>query len=166
MRRFLSALTVASSAAAPAGQAVNIADERFVVYVPAHHAPHGYGLIVFISLWQEAGVSRYWLPDSHSVWANGELTVGHDNIVARYAKAFKDGVFLSGLRTPQHIEVANGGSPDAAEVGTWKWKMHYSGHDLTWSGRYLAMWHKVDGQWGLRSDLYVVTRCTGGNACR
>ena len=111
-------------------------------------------------------ISRYWLPDSHSVWANGELTVGHDNIVARYAKTFKDGVFLSGLRTPQHIEVANGGSQDAAEVGTWKWKMHYSGHDLTWSGRYLAMWHKVDGQWGLRSDLYVVTRCTGGSGCR
>jgi len=60
VRRFLSPLTVASSAAAPAGQAVNIADERFVVYVPAHHAPHGYGLIVFISPWQEAGVPRGW----------------------------------------------------------------------------------------------------------
>jgi ketosteroid isomerase-like protein len=111
-------------------------------------------------------ISRYWLPDSHSVWANGELAVGHDNIVARYAKTFKDGSFLSGLRTPQHIEVANGGRPDAAELGTWKWKMHYSGQDVIWRGRYLAMWHKVDGQWGLRSDLYVVTRCTGGSACR
>jgi pimeloyl-ACP methyl ester carboxylesterase len=39
VRRFLSPLTVASSAAAPAGQAVNIADERFVVYVPAHQYP-------------------------------------------------------------------------------------------------------------------------------
>jgi dienelactone hydrolase len=60
VRRFLSPLTVANSAAAPAGQAVNIADERFVVYVPARHAPHGYGLIVFISPWQEAGVPRGW----------------------------------------------------------------------------------------------------------
>lgn len=113
-----------------------------------------------------AVISRYWLPDSHSVWANGELTVGHDNIVARYAKTFKDGVFVSGHRTPQRIEVANDGRPDAAEIGTWTWKMHYAGQDVTWSGRYLAMWHKVEGQWGLRSDLYVMTRCTGGGACR
>jgi ketosteroid isomerase-like protein len=111
-------------------------------------------------------ISRYWLQDSHSVWANGELTVGHDKIVARYAKTFKSGGFLSGLRTPQRIEVIDGETPDAAEVGTWTWKMRYSGQDLTWSGRYLAMWQKVDGRWGLRSDLYVTTGCTGGSACR
>jgi pimeloyl-ACP methyl ester carboxylesterase len=62
VRRFLSPLTVARSAAAPAGQAINIADERFVVYVPAQHAARGYGLIVFISPWQEAGVPRGWAP--------------------------------------------------------------------------------------------------------
>jgi hypothetical protein len=49
-------------------------------------------------------ISRYWLLDSQSVWANGRLTVGHDNIVARYAKTFKDGDFLFGLRTPQRID--------------------------------------------------------------
>jgi ketosteroid isomerase-like protein len=111
-------------------------------------------------------ISRYWLLDSQSVWANGKLTVGHDNIVARYAKTFKDGDFLFGLRTPQRIDVATAGGSDAAEIGIWKWKMHYLGQEITWSGRYLAMWQKVDGQWGLRSDLYVTTRCTGGSACR
>ena len=50
-------------------------------------------------------ISRYWLLDSQSVWANGRLTVGHDNIVARYGKTFKDGDFLFGLRTPQRIDV-------------------------------------------------------------
>lgn len=28
-------------------------------------------------------ISRYWLLDSQSVWANGRLTLGHDNIVSR-----------------------------------------------------------------------------------
>lgn len=111
-------------------------------------------------------ISRYWLLDSQSVWADGKLTVGHDNIVARYAKTLKDGDFLFGLRTPQRIDVAAGGGSDAAEVGTWKWKVHYLGQEITWSGRYLAMWQKVGGQWGLRSDLYVTTRCAGGSACR
>jgi ketosteroid isomerase-like protein len=111
-------------------------------------------------------ISRYWLLDSQSVWANGRFTVGHDNIVARYAKTFKDGDFLFGLRTPQRIDVDPAGGTDAAEVGVWKWKMRSSGQEITWSGRYLAMWQKVDGNWGLRSDLYVTTGCTGGSACR
>lgn len=110
-------------------------------------------------------ISRYWLSDSQSVWADGKLTIGHDNIVARYAKTFNDGVFLFGLRAPQRIDVDTAGGADAAEIGTWKWKMRYSGQEITWSGRYLAMWQKVDGQWGLRSDLYVMTGCTGGSAC-
>ncbi len=92
------------------------------------------------------------------------LTAGHDNIVARYAKTFKDGDFLFGLRIPQRIDVATGGGSDAAEVGVWKWKRRHLGQEITWTGRYLAMWQKVDGHWGLRSDLYVTTGCTG--ACR
>lgn len=109
-------------------------------------------------------ISKYWLLDSQSVWASGKLTAGHDNIVARYAKTFKDGDFLFGLRIPQRIDVATGGGSDAAEVGVWKWKRRHLGQEITWTGRYLAMWQKVDGHWGLRSDLYVTTGCTG--ACR
>jgi hypothetical protein len=74
--------------------------------------------------------------------------VGHDNIVARYGKTFKDGDFLFGLRTPQRIDVDPAGGTDAAEVRVWKWKMRSSGQEITWSGRYLAMWQKVDGNWG------------------
>ena len=119
-----------------------------------------------LALRDAEAISRYWLLDSQSVWANGRLTVGHDSIVARYAKTFKDSDFLFGLRTPQRIDVDPAGGTEAAEVGVWKWKMRSSGQEITWSGRYLAMWQKVDGNWGLRSDLYVTTGCTGGSACR
>ncbi len=111
-------------------------------------------------------ISGYWLPDSQSVWASGKLTVGHDEIVARYAKLFKSDYFVSGLRTPQTVEVTGNGGSDAAEVGVWEWKVRDSGQEITWSGRYLAMWQKVGGRWSLRSDLYVTTGCTGGSACR
>jgi ketosteroid isomerase-like protein len=113
-----------------------------------------------------AVIAKYWLQDAQSVWANGELTVGRDNIIRRYAKTFHDGEFVSGIRTPQRIDVATGGRADAAELGTWEWRMRFSGKVLTWKGRYLAMWHKVDDQWRIRSDLYVVTACTGGSACK
>jgi ketosteroid isomerase-like protein len=113
-----------------------------------------------------AVISKYWLQDAYSVWAGGDLTVGHDSIVKRYARTFHDGVFLSGVRKPQQVEVGSGAPNDAAEAGTWEWRMRESGEVITWSGRYLAMWRKVDGQWRIVSDLYVTTGCVGGSACR
>lgn len=52
-------------------------------------------------------ISRYWLLDSESVWADGKLTVGRDNIIARYAKTFKDGDYLFGLRTPRVVDLSS-----------------------------------------------------------
>ena len=50
-------------------------------------------------------ISKYWRQDSQSVWADGDLTAGHDNIIARYAKTFQGGRFLWGVRTPEHVDV-------------------------------------------------------------
>ena len=113
-----------------------------------------------------AAIAKYWQRDKcESIWANGVLTVGRDNIVARYAKAFDNRDFIWGIRTPHRVDVATDGRSYAAEVGTWKWKMRSSGHVVTYEGRYLAMWHRVDETWRLQSDLYVETACTGGGAC-
>ena len=113
-----------------------------------------------------AAIVKYWQRDNcESIWANGVLTVGRDNIVARYTKAFDNREFIWGIRTPHRVDVATDGRSYAAEVGTWKWKMRSSGHVVTYEGRYLAMWHRVDDTWRLQSDLYVETACTAGRAC-
>jgi predicted esterase len=41
-------------------QSLNLADERFVVYVPAHAGPHGHALLVFVPPWDEAAVPKGW----------------------------------------------------------------------------------------------------------
>lgn len=112
-----------------------------------------------------AAISKYWLQDAQSVFAGGEVRIGRDKIIERYAKIFQGGAFLAGVRKPERIDVATGGPGEAAESGAWEWRMRQSGQDLTYRGRYLAMWLKVGGHWFLRSDLYVTTACTGGNAC-
>lgn len=66
-RRLLSPATAArvqrqsaKSGQSLAGQAVNLAAERFIVYVPSHPAEHGYALIVFVPPWQQAGLPEGW----------------------------------------------------------------------------------------------------------
>lgn len=112
-----------------------------------------------------ATLSKYWLREAQSVFAGGEVKVGRSEILARYTAIFQGGNFISGLRTPERIEVATGGLLEAAESGHWEWRMRQSGQELFYRGRYLAMWRKVDGRWLLCSDLYVTTACSGGDNC-
>jgi hypothetical protein len=77
-----------------------------------------------------AAISKYWLQEAQSVFAGGEVKVGRPEIMARYAAIFKSGNFISGLRTPERIEVATGGPREAAESGHWEWRMRQSGQEL------------------------------------
>jgi predicted esterase len=44
-------------------QAIDLAQERFVLYVPPHPPPpEGYALLVFVPPWQETRVSPQWIP--------------------------------------------------------------------------------------------------------
>ena len=42
-------------------QSVDLANEKFAVFVPAQAPPEGYALLVFIAPWQAAGVPRNWI---------------------------------------------------------------------------------------------------------
>ncbi len=43
-------------------QSIDLAQERFSIYVPTTRPPDGYGLLVFVAPWQEAKVPQQWLP--------------------------------------------------------------------------------------------------------
>lgn len=101
--------------------------------------------------------ARYWHPDVSTTGGDGSLWVGYDKNVEGFAGIFKDPSFVSGLRTPEKIEVATGGPKSAAETGIWEWRERVGGQVLTYSGRYLVMWNLVDERWRIRSELYVTT---------
>ena len=42
------------------GQPVNLADEKFIVYLPTLHPKNGFGLLVFVPPWQDARVPPGW----------------------------------------------------------------------------------------------------------
>jgi len=71
----LSALRVNQEAARAGttlrGQSIDLASERFSIYVPAHPYPplHGYSLLVFVPPWSRAEVPFQWIPalDRHDM---------------------------------------------------------------------------------------------------
>lgn len=113
-----------------------------------------------------AVTGKYWLPDAHTTGGGGSLWVGRDKNIEGFSKIFSDPNFVSGCRTPDHVEVATGGPNEAAEMGVWEWRSRDKGQELIYRGRYLVMWQKLNGQWRIRSELYATTGCSGGNSCR
>jgi pimeloyl-ACP methyl ester carboxylesterase len=76
MHRFLSPLnavragrSLARSAVALRDQPIDLAQERFTVYVPSHPPAEGYGLLVFVPPWENAMLPRGWaeILDRHGV---------------------------------------------------------------------------------------------------
>jgi hypothetical protein len=71
----LNAIRVGRSLAHPAvalrDQPIDLAQERFAVYVPAHSPAEGYGLLVFVPPWENAMLPRGWaaILDRHGVIA-------------------------------------------------------------------------------------------------
>jgi hypothetical protein len=61
--------TLAHSAAALRDQPIDLAWERFTVYVPSHLPTGGYGLLVFVPPWENAMLPRGWaaILDHHGV---------------------------------------------------------------------------------------------------
>ncbi|MGH8397321.1 MAG: nuclear transport factor 2 family protein [Gammaproteobacteria bacterium] len=111
-------------------------------------------------------MAKYWLPDVNTIGGDGSLWVGRDKNIEGFAKIFEDPNFVSGLRTPDKVEVATGGPKEAAETGVWEWRERVNSQVLTYSGRYLVMWQLVNEKWRIRSELYVTTGCTGGTGCQ
>jgi predicted esterase len=121
VRRLYSPLVAAeirkSAARAPKPlpeQSVDLAQERFAVYVPARRPPDGYSLLVFVPPWQEAGLPRVWAEvlDRYGVIFVSAARSGNDehvfrrraplallaahNILQRYG-VNRDHVYISGF---------------------------------------------------------------------
>lgn len=74
----LTALRLRSQVAS--GSAIDLARERFTLYVPAEAPPHGYGLMVYVSPWPGATVPSGWsaILDRHGLIFVGAANAGND----------------------------------------------------------------------------------------
>jgi Esterase PHB depolymerase len=127
MRRLMSPLTALRLGQQSAGiqglltgQAVTLAAERFIVYVPAQQPPRGFALLVFVPPWQEARLPPGWagaldrngtifVSAAHS--GNDESVMGRreplallaaQNIMRRYP-VDPDRVYIAGFSGGSHV---------------------------------------------------------------
>lgn len=124
-RRLLSPATLAqierqlsASGRTLAGQAINLAAERYVIYVPAQAPAQGYALLVFVPPWQQAGIPQGWAPvlEKYGVIfvsaarsGNDENTMGRREPLALLAAL---NILVDYRVDPQHVYIGgfSGGS--------------------------------------------------------
>ena len=92
-------------------------------------------------------------PNVTLITGDGSLITGVDAVLAAFEAQFRDPDFVTYLRTTTEVELDQQESR-AAESGSWTatWRNNPDGQA---SGRYLAVWKKVVGQWVIESELYV-----------
>ncbi|OYX31602.1 MAG: DUF4440 domain-containing protein [Caulobacterales bacterium 32-69-10] len=100
---------------------------------------------------QAARLRPFFADDAVVIVGGGGLITGADAIIAAFAAQFAEPGFNAYERAAETVEVAAGGDR-AAETG--RWTGRWLGRpDMT--GRYLAAWRKVGGQWVIEQEMFV-----------
>lgn len=111
-----------------------------------------------------ATLASIWTWDYHVVTSRNFEVSGRRANRDRFASEFSSKSELIYVRTPADIKVFNPWNM-AAETGTWTghWKENEESIDL--KGSYFAKWHKVNGRWLIRAEIFVPAKCSGGKYC-
>lgn len=111
-----------------------------------------------------AGISRLWTQDFHMISSRNTEVSGRKANQLNFAKEFKNRPDVVYIRTPAKIEV-NETWNMAAEHGEWVGTWTDSNDKIEVRGTYFAKWHRLNGQWLIRAELYVPLQCKGGGFC-
>ncbi|MEQ9425167.1 MAG: nuclear transport factor 2 family protein [Cyclobacteriaceae bacterium] len=81
--------------------------------------------------------------------------------IARHFEAIPDVIYI---RTPNKIEVFEDWNM-ASENGEWVGRWTDGQDKIELSGSYYAKWHKVEGKWLMRAEVFTPLKCSGGSYC-
>ncbi len=117
----------------------------------SNHAIASHDLAAFVPLFAE---------DAVFVWSNGTSAIGRSGLSAFFAHDFSDPAFVTYVRTPQSISIADAGVR-AVEQGTWTAIKREPRGETRYGGDYMAHWFKSADGWQVRGEVYVKLRCLG-----
>jgi ketosteroid isomerase-like protein len=112
-----------------------------------------------------ATMASIWTEDYHIISSRNAESSGRDANRERFAKEFTTRPDVIYIRTPDTIEVFQPWNM-AAETGTWvgRWTDE-KGSAIEISGTYYAKWHKLNGKWMIRAEIFTPLKCKGGDVC-
>jgi ketosteroid isomerase-like protein len=99
--------------------------------------------------------ATFWTEDVVVVASRGAVLRGKN----QYRMAFAGDSAIVYVRTPATIHVASAW-PLAWEEGQWSGHLGAGGPEVI-GGRYAAQWHRIDGRWLIRSEIFVALTCSG-----
>jgi hypothetical protein len=89
---------------------------------------------------------------------------GKEAVQNIYQSVFNSRPDVLFVRTPTAIMV-NRDWNMASESGNWTGTWTVNGAPIAVGGDYYAKWHKIDGIWKLRSEVYTQLDCSGDVVC-
>jgi ketosteroid isomerase-like protein len=98
--------------------------------------------------------------------SNGAITIGSDQVRARYAKEeFNNPAFIEYDRQPDTVAIS-ANSRFAIERGHWRGRFRDGkGGETGNTGLYQAVWIKQDGVWRVRTESYGRLTCASESDC-
>lgn len=111
-----------------------------------------------------AAMSAIWANDYHIISSRNAETSGRRANAERFATEFAAKPDVVYVRTPGEIKVFAKWNM-ASEFGTWVGHWTEDGKQVELKGTYLAKWHKLQGEWKIRAEIFVPLSCTGGKIC-
>jgi len=108
-----------------------------------------------------ASIEKYIDSEYQITTSNGDQFQGAPKEeVADWAKIFKERPDVVYIRTPDTVEVSSYYDL-AAENGKWVGRWSSSEGNVEIGGKYFAQWRKVDGEWKVRTEVFVGMYCNG-----
>lgn len=89
---------------------------------------------------------------------------GKEEVQGIYQSVFDSRTDVIFIRTPNQVQV-NTDWNMASEFGEWTGYWVVEGEEINVSGDYYAKWHKVNGSWLLRNEIYTQFNCSGDSVC-
>jgi ketosteroid isomerase-like protein len=109
-----------------------------------------------------AAMGKYWTDDITAISSRNSEFQGRKFYQMGFAREFEAGRIF--VRKPKRIEVFEPWRM-ASEEGNWYGEWEDRDGHVKLSGNYFAKWHKVDGKWLIRTEIFVPTNCRGGVFC-
>ncbi len=111
-----------------------------------------------------AALASIWTIDYHLISSRNREGSGRAANRDSFFKEFSDKPDVIYVRTPGRISVFEQWNM-ASETGTWVGHWTEKGAQIELNGNYFAKWHKVNGAWLIRAEVFVPLMCKGGDFC-
>jgi ketosteroid isomerase-like protein len=111
-----------------------------------------------------AGVASAYLDNFFLLTSTNGFFTGKESVQNIYQSVFNSRPDVLFIRTPTAIMV-NRDWNMASERGNWTGTWTVNGVPIAVGGDYYAKWHKIDGIWKLRSEVYTQFDCSGDVVC-